>query len=424
MQLNAEQSQRGREPSEEKFFLGRQPILDREQKILAYELLFRSADISYAIISDHFQVCASVMINTLVDFGLEQVLGRHKGFFNVTRDMLMSEALELLPREQVVIELLETIVVDAEVVARCRELKEKGFTLALDDHLYSPEFEELYRIVSIVKVDLMALPLEQLPAMVKILKQWPLTLLAEKVETQEQYDFCAGLGFELFQGFFFARPVVLKQKKVDISKVALIGLMNKLMADAEIKEIEDSFKQNPNLIYSLLRLVNSVFFGLREKVRSLRHAIMVLGQAQLRRWVMLALYACTDSQTAANPLLEMAAVRGRLMEQIVIKFAAFSGDRELAERAFMTGILSLMDVLFEAPMPEVVKQLNITEDIRRALVDREGPLGILLQLAEKVEQTEFEAVGPLLDRSRITLDQLLEAQLETINWANGLDLMV
>jgi EAL and modified HD-GYP domain-containing signal transduction protein len=112
------------------------------------------------------------------------------------------------------------------------------------------------------------------------------------------------------------------------------------------------------------------------------------------------------------------------MEQIVIKFAAFSGDRELAERAFMTGILSLMDVLFEAPMPEVVKQLNITEDIRRALVDREGPLGILLQLAEKVEQTEFEAVGPLLERSRITLDQLLEAQLETINWANGLDLMV
>ena len=404
----------------EKFFLGRQPILNRSQQIVGFELLFRSAEsLLVANFLDTHVASASVILNALSDFGFQDVLGRHKGFFNVTYEMLMSDAVELLPKEQVVIELLETILVDQEVVARCRTLKSLGFKLALDDHVFSPDFASIYQLVDIVKLDVLEIPPGDLAGIVQKLRAWPLTLLAEKVESAQQYAVCSALGFDLFQGYYFARPVILKQNRVDIGKLTMLRLMEQVMAETELSEIEETFKQNPGLTYNLLRLVNSVAIGLRVRIKTLRHALMVLGLEQLKRWITLALYASNDSSGAQSPLLEIAAMRGKLLE-LLVQSLPNPGGKELSDRAFMTGILSLIDVLFEVPMAELVEKLNLVDDVRDALLQRSGGLGRLLLLAEKLELADFAAVNEHLEKSGISLDQLLSAQLETITWADRL----
>ena len=406
--------------AETKFFLGRQPILDRQQNIFGYELLFRSADVTVANVTDYSTASASVIINALADFGFREILGRHRGFINIDAEILMSDMLELLPKEQVVLELLETVDVNAAVVERCRDLKSKGFMLALDDHVYAPACEPLYGIVDIIKVDLLLPALPSFPELVGKLKRLPPVLLAEKVEGFEQFRQCHRLGFGLFQGFFFAHPVVLKKKRIDPAGATLLRLLQQLLDDAEIGEIEETFKQNPNLVYNLLRLVNSVSTGLREKIGTLRHALSILGRRQLVRWVQLAMFACGNARRGGNALLEMAAQRGRFMEILVQRHLAENRKRDYPERAFMSGVLSLAGVLFEVPMEEVVCHLNLTDDVRQALLDRTGELGRLIRLTELLEQIDFAAALPQLGQIGISEEQLLLIQLEAINWTHGL----
>jgi EAL and modified HD-GYP domain-containing signal transduction protein len=409
------------ENRETNIFLGRQPILDREQSIVGYELLFRSADTLHANIGDQANVDSFVISNVLSNFGIQEVLGKHKGFINVTGALLMSDLLEILPREQTVIEILETVELSDALLHRCRELKEQGFTLALDDNLYHPDYEPLYEIVDIIKIDVLQVPADSLKQMVDLLSNRGLTLLAEKVETIEQYHFCLDLGFDLFQGYYFARPAVLNKRKVDVSGVALLKLLELICRDAEITEIEEAFKHNPNLTYNLLRLVNSVVIGMKEKIRTLRHALVVLGMQQLKRWIQLALFASDKTGAVGNPLLESAATRGRLMEILVKEWGPGPQDQDYSESAFMTGVLSLVDVLLGTPMEKILAQLNLAEEVRLALLERKGALGSLLLLTEKLENLDFAEVSQLLNQYHCSREILITAQLEAIDWTNSLD---
>ncbi|MGD0585741.1 MAG: EAL domain-containing protein [Oryzomonas sp.] len=403
----------------ENFFLGRQPILNRRQEIVGYELLFRASTENRAEFDSHSQACTSVITSALTTFGLQEVLGGKFGFINIYLGLFHSELLELLPIGQSVLELLENIKLDDHVAERCRELRKLGFKLALDDHVYSPEYHEFYSVVDYVKIDILDTGAEELPEIVRKLRQWPVKLLAEKVETFEQFETCAGLGFDYFQGYFFERPVVLNKKRLDVSSRAMLTLLQQLAVDAPLEELEQTFKENPSLSYNLLRLVNSVALGMREKIKTLRHAILMLGTDHLRRWIQLSLFSGSDARGIDHPLLEMAAVRGRLMETLVLQKLRQPTSSEQSEEAFMTGILSLLDILFETPMEEIISYLNLNEEICAALLDRSGRLGELLSLAEKLEVTDFDAVKSLLDRCGITLDELLAAQLEAFNWRSG-----
>lgn len=406
---------------ENNVFLGRQPILDRQQSIVGYELLFRSADMLHADMSGYSNVDSFVINNVLSTFGITEVLGKHKGFVNVAGELLMSDLLEILPPEKTVIEILETVQVTDAVLERCRELKKLGFTLALDDNLYHRDYEPLYDIVDIVKIDVLQVPEKALREMVGILGNRGLKLLAEKVETMEQYHACLDLGFDLFQGFYFARPAVLNKRKVDVSGVALLKLLELVCRDAEIDEIEQTFKHNPNLTYNLLRLVNSVVIGMKEKIRTLRHALVVLGMQQLKRWIQLALFASDKTGAVGNPLLETAATRGRLMEILVSRWQPDFPDRDYSDSAFMTGVLSLVDVLLGVSMEELLGQLNLAEEVRLALLERKGALGSLLLMTEKLENMEFAEVVQLLNSHDCSLNVLMDAQLEAIDWTNSLD---
>ena len=407
--------------SDLKFFIGRQPILDLKQEIFGYELLFRAAGHHQtAQFESQAQASASVIASALSDFGLQDVLGEKFGFLNITSGVLHSEMLELLPIEQSVLEILENIELDDNVRLRCNELKSLGFKIALDDHVYDPQHAPFYKMVDIIKVDIMATDPAELPLIAANLKKYPVQLLAERVETIEEFEQCVKCGFELFQGYFFERPVIIGQKRIDPSGIAMMKLLQQLTDNWDIDEVEDTFRENPGLTFNLLKLVNSVMIGLREKIKNLRHAIMILGTNHLRRWVQLALFAGKDDRGLNSPLLEMAAVRARLMEILTMQLTGLPRTSDVVETAFLTGILSLLDALYETPMTHVVESLNLSDEMADALLRREGDFGELLLLTEKLEKADFVAVQDLLDSLSITFDQLLSAQLDAFNWRNSI----
>lgn len=227
------------------------------------------------------------------------------------------------------------------------------------------------------------------------------------------------LGFELFQGYFFAKPVTLSGKRADPSRLAAMKLLGLVMSDADTSELEKVFKHDPALTYNLLRLVNSVGMGMLQRITSLAHAIAVLGRRQLQRWLQLLLYVHHGSGGAKDPLLQLAATRGKLMELLAGELAR--GNRELEDHAFMVGIMSLLDVLLSMPLEQIVEQLNLAEDVRAALLERSGRLGDMLRLTEMLERNDYEAVVELLLlHPGISLARLTRAQLEALAWAGNI----
>jgi c-di-GMP-related signal transduction protein len=402
------------------FYLGRQPILNRRRSIVAYELLFRaSSEAQQAEYSDQSQASARVILDTIAEFGIENVVGKRKAFVNVALEVLMSEAIELLPKEHVVLELLENIFFSDTVIDRCRELKKLGFCLAIDDHVYSPAYENLYAYIDIVKIDILAAKMEDIRRTVKKLIPRKIALLAEKVETHEQHQVFMDMHFTYFQGYYFYRPEVLTQKRINPDRLALLQLFNRLSMGAEILEIESIFRQNPGLIYGLLRLVNSVAFGLRERVTSIKHAIMYLGTQYLRRWVLLALYVNRNTFLLNEPLFHMVLFRGKIMEQLAYQLRFSQGLPDFADRAFITGILSMVDALLNTTLEEALSHLSLTEDILRALLHHDGLLGLLLQVSQALEKADFETIEKLLKETGLSTQQLRQAQKETLGWAEN-----
>jgi len=407
-------------PTADDLFLGRQPILDRSEQLLAYELLFRNSRQNAANVSDQVAATATVVTNAFAELSVGDALGPYRGFINVDHNFLFSDMIELLPRESVMLEILETVVPNEAVVGRVRDLRQKGFQFALDDIVgLDASYDEILTLVDVVKVDLQPLNEDQVRAIVARVKPTGAKLLAEKVDSREQMEFCRDLGFELFQGYYFAKPTIIAGKKLDHSQLALMRLTTLLLEDADTAELEKVFKQEPGLTVNLLRLTNSVASGVRTRITSLRHAITVLGRRQLQRWLQLLLFA--NQQTgAASPLLQLAATRGRLMELLADKLRGRA--TELPEQAFMTGIMSLMPTLLSQRIEDILVQLPVAPAMAQALADaREGQLGALLALAEASESGDCERIDALLPAlyglNPTTLNNALS---QALAWANNI----
>ena len=403
------------------FWLGRQPILDVMAATVGYELLFRSEPGNAAHIDDNRMATANVINHAFSELGIASVLGECRGFINFDGDLLMSDVVELLPPERTVIELLEGLEATQPVIERCRELRSRGFSFALDDIVQLDDIHApLLSIIDVVKIDVLATPAHELQDLVlKARAAARVKLLAEKVDTRAQADRCRELGFDLFQGYFFARPVVIQGRRTDPSKRLLLRLLEQTLDDdTDTAEIEDTFKQAPDLSYKLMRLVNSVGMGLRSPIESLSHAVQILGRRQLQRWLQVLLFANQTATDFPSPLLQMAAGRGKLLELLAEKS---SRDGHLHDRAFMTGILSLLDTLLEMPMTEVIGQLRLPEDVRDALVQRNGRLGRLLLLVEALERADDAEVASLLaDGDPCTPAELPQLQIAALSWSNRL----
>ncbi|MEI7612435.1 MAG: EAL domain-containing protein [Betaproteobacteria bacterium] len=412
------------EAKNSQLFLGRQPILGPDQQIYGYELLFRNGEPgngNSAGILDPTQATSTVIANTFAELSISDPLGSCRRFINVGHDFLFSELIEILPKEIVTLEILGSIMPSPEVVARCQYLRSKGYALAIDDVVQVDEQSRpLLALADIIEVDIMRIDADRLAALVAELKTFGKKLLALKVETPEQFALCQSLGFDLFQGYFFAKPTIVSGKKLNPSQLVLISLLGLVMEDAETSRIENAFKLEPGLTVNMLRLTNSVSSGLAIKITSLRHAITLLGRRQIQRWLQLLIYTNPKGATQSNdPLLQLAATRGRLMELLAERVQP--KNREFCDQAFMVGIMSLMPALLGMGMPDILTQLPVSPQVRLALSEHGGQHGQLLRIVETTEQSEPALQEENLGKLPVINSEFLGNCLaHALSWANNL----
>jgi EAL and modified HD-GYP domain-containing signal transduction protein len=404
---------------ENEFFLGRQPIVGRRRELFAYELLFRSGTHDRAMVIDDVFATASVIKHAFSGLGVQLALGSKKGFINLSEYLLMSDVIEALPPDRVVLEILEHVAMTPRVVERCRHLRRMGYTLGLDDVVHLTEgLRAVLPYVTFVKVDILGMPEPAIAALVGELRPHDVVMLAEKVETVEQYHFCRSLGFHLFQGYFFAKPSILTGRSVQPATMMLLKVFRLIAADAEVEELESALRQAPDLTVRLLRMANSVAYQQLNKIYSLRNAILVLGRVQISRVVQIMLFAqhsAVDLNT--DPLVQTAAVRGRLMEGM----ADSLGLAKVRDRAFMVGILSLADSLFSQSMTDILGILNLEETLFDAIIRRDGDLGALLNLIEASENADSKMFRSMARNLGLTDINLFNRwQIEAMRWASSL----
>ncbi|WP_459696024.1 EAL and HDOD domain-containing protein [Acidisoma sp. C75] len=400
-------------------FLGRQPILGRGCELMAYELLFRSGQENAAVFKDDFAATASVIDSAFLSLGIQRAIGDKTAFINVSADGLMSEMIEVLPRDRVVLEILESVELADAIVERCRALKREGFRFALDDVVgLSPAQIAMLDCISYVKFDIRKIRPPEIPALVAMVHEHRTKAVAEKVETEAEFELCKAAGADYFQGYFFARPTVISGRALQPPKPILIALMRLLASDPDISVLEEMLKAAPDLTIRLLRLANSVSMGSLHKISSLRGAILRIGLVQIRRMVQVTLFARYHAaDISSDPLVQAAAIRGRLMENLAVS----RGMSGLREEAFVVGILSLADGVFGQTMIDLLQVLDLDETLHQALLLRAGPLGELLALVEASEQTDGADTAALL--ARMTPAEAMEfnrLQIEAMRWASNL----
>jgi len=410
--------------------LGRQPILDRNHNLVAFELLFRQEEAEEAAhVTSDLSASANVIVNAYGKFGIHNVLGHQRGFINADPDLILSDIISLLPSKHIVLEVKESASITLEFLQRCKELKQKGYQFALDNIVtINSQVELLLPLVSVVKIDVLALTRNQLTQLVDQLNHWPVLLLALKVENQEQEAHCRQLGFQMFQGYYFAKPEVMSIKRADPGKIPLLKLLALVTQDndqnSDIDAIEKEFKHQPGLSYNLLRMVNSGSDGLPLKINSIKQAVQLMGRKQLQKWIQLLLYTSSQStDSLSDEITQTAVTRGKLME--LIARAERPHDKNHHERAYMVGILSLLDQLLGIEMRQIVNKLGISDDMNQALLNRQGRLGQALKLIEAKEKGETASIPSLLSElDFLSLNELSDFETQVREWVDHADATV
>lgn len=370
--------------------VARQPIFHTNGDVFGYELLYRRVSTDTAAgNSDRNVMAADVIIHTLSNIGLHQLTSGRSAFMNFTRDMLISRAYTLIPPESVVVELLETVEPDEEVEHACEDMVSSGYALALDDFVWSPDYRRLLELATIVKVDVLDQPAAKLDEIAQRLAPYDVRLLAERVETADVRATCIGLGYELFQGYFYARPEMVVRRALKTDELTIVQAMS-VMRDQKTSDAdaEKVFSADLGLSYKLLRLVNSAARGGRG-IESIRHAVQLVGRNELSKWLALLLVSSMASRGGANrELLHLAIQRARMCELL----AKPTGHDREAGALFLVGLFSLLDAISGVPMPELLDAVPLAPALREALLARTGPYASALTLAEAYEQGEWSAV--------------------------------
>ncbi|MBA1149310.1 HDOD domain-containing protein [Ectothiorhodospiraceae bacterium WFHF3C12] len=388
-------------------FLGRQPIFDADLAVRAYELLFRHADRGSANIMDASSATSQVILNAFTVLGLEQVCGGLPAYINVTGDFLVRYSELPFPREKVVLELLEGTPASEDVLEVIAAMRGRGYRFALDDFEWSADTERLLPLVQTVKIDVLAHEPSRIRAMVAELRSWRVRLLAEKVETREQFEFCRELGFELFQGFFLSRPSNLSASSIPTNRLPALSLLAALhRPDAEVDELERLIARDVSLSYKLLRYLNSAFFNLGRRIDSIRQAIVFLGLRELRSWASLVALAAVPDKPQA--LMTSLMIRAKTCE--LVARALCPGE---ASTCFTVGLFSGLDALFDVPLSQVLEELPLSEDTERALLERQGEPGRVLEWVLAYETGDWERVSRLGG----PVDTLRSAFLEAVAWS-------
>ncbi|HPT48574.1 MAG TPA: HDOD domain-containing protein [Accumulibacter sp.] len=402
-------------------FLFRQPILDRQQELAGYQLSFHAGADGQA---QSRRGAAGPLCAAYSELGMSSALGNKSAFIGIDAGFLRQPAIELLPPEGVVLELLFDGPPDPETLTRCRGLRARGYALALTRYRgIDDNSRPLLPMVDVVEIDVRNTDEREIGDLAGSLRHLPIKLLAQNVDNRQQMELCHSLGFELYQGQHFAQAEVVKDRRLSASQMALVRLINLVGRDVDTKEIEDAFKHEAALTLNLLRVVNSVGHRgnrLAQPVTSLRHAITLLGRRQLQRWLSLLLMApSAGNDPMRSPLLQVAALRGRMMELLLTMSQV--KDHKLADLAFLTGILSMMPAALGVPLAEILQQIAVEKQVEAALRAHDGLLGTNLALLECFDSDDATGCDKLLSALPGRLDRhaLNTCLSDALRWLNG-----
>ena len=392
-------------------FIGRQAIYDKQLKVSAYELLSRSnSEHNKAFVGEHNANHATtiVMLNALTEIGLQQLVGKHPAFINLTYDFLISEDAFPDLHNQLVLEILEDVAVTDELVTAVKKLSDSGYMIALDDFIYHDKMLPLVEIADIIKIDILQLDEQGIRDHVKKLQQYNVRLLAEKVETPEEYELCKELGFDYFQGYFFCKPKIVEGHRAPENRITIINLLAKLQdPEVRIEELEELISHDLALAYRLLKYINSAAFAMRREINSIHHAIVMLGLNTIRSLANLMLMSNINDKPPE--LFVLAIIRARMCEELALHI-----NKKRKDTFFTAGLFSVIDALMDSTMEDVISQLPLSSDLNEALLEQKGIMGEALKCCIAFERADWSNVQFQNLEEKI----IQKAYFDAVIWSN------
>ena len=401
---------------EDQAFIGRQPIMDLKQQIIGYELFIRhSTEAESAESEENFKSCSKLLVNTIGDIDMQWLLGDKLAFVNVNAEMLNSEFLELMPPQRTSLEILRTVEVNQTTVERCEALRTEGYKISLDNPHLGTNLQPLLQCADFIKIDIQSISLADLGKVFAQFNSPTSKMIAEKVETNEQYEACKNIGFRLFQGFYFAKPETLSAKVINASFDSVLSILNTVSKDADNNDIVAGFKRDAALSFKLLRYINSVGFGLSCEIQSINHALTILGRKQLYRWLTLLMVTAGENSTPPA-LMKTSITRGRLTELLGESYF----DKTDRDNLFIVGVFSLLDAILKMPMEQILEKIQLPETVSEALLTREGIYGPFLQLTEACEGADNERILELAELLQFDATKVNACHIAALAWVESL----
>lgn len=395
--------------------VARQPIFDRDASVWGYELLFRRPPDTTQFPSD---VDSSIATSSVISDGFSIVqpvlLPDQKVLINFTAELLLEQIPSVLPAAQCGVEILETVRPSKDVIRYLLELKRDGYLLAVDDYVGQPGLELFLKVADIVKVEILGRPLADVQRDVNKLKQFPCMLLAEKIEDQKTFELCHKMGFDLFQGFFFSRPEILKGKKLSASQAVKMRLLSQLSDDSfTVGEVSSVLRADVSLVYKLMKYLNSVHFSLPMKVKSVEHGIALLGRQKLKQWLYVTVLSELEATPMARHIVSQAAQRGKFLEVLGKEKALGKGTEGL----FLLGLFSMLEALLSISLENLLKDMPLDEEMVLALQGRESRYSPWLRLVTHYERAEWDAAMEDIATLGLSEVQVVKSYETSLQWA-------
>lgn len=395
-------------------FVARQPIFNLKKEIYAYELLFRTGMSNAFPGIDGEVATTSLLSSSFFTIGIDKISGGKLSFVNFTEDLLLKKYPEMFPSNKIMIEVLEDINPTDEIIEVCKEMKENGYQIALDDFVYEDRFKALIDLADIIKIDFLLSPLDEVVEMVAELSKYKCKLLAEKIETYEEFELAKKMGFVYFQGYFFAKPEILKNKDIPSNKLSILQLLNEVNSvDFDIDNLQKLLNQDVSTSYKLLNYLNSAFFNRLQPISSIRQAIAFLGSQGIRQFIsLIAVGQLGDGKP--SELIRTSIVRARLLELVGKEVNQDSGE------LFMLGLFSLIDAMLDNSMDNLINKMPLSDKICEALAHRKGEFFPYLKVVETYEAGDWEEFEKYFNEIGCAPEKIVEFYMEAVDWADNL----
>ena len=398
-----------------KVYVARQPIFKKNKKLYGYELLFRGGMSNVFPDIDGDTATSKLLSNSFFNIGIDQLTGGKVAFINFTQELLIRKIPMMFPIENMMVEILEDVSPNKEVVNACLDISGAVYAIALDDFVFKNELKPLIKLANIIKIDFMLSPIEEIRQLVNMLKGYKIKLLAEKIETYDEFEKALSMGFTYFQGYFFSKPEILSSKEITPSKITLLQIVGEAnKKDCSFDKLEKFINRDVSISYKLLRYINSAFFKRACEISTIKHAIVLLGEKEIKRFISLVTTAELASDKP-DELVRTSIIRARFCELLCINSRNGTDVSEI----FLMGLFSLIDAMLDNTMENIMKSLPLSKNIKQALIEAKGELVDYLRFVSYYETANWDQCSLINSKMRVDEDKIPEFYQDAVNWADS-----